>query len=230
MQMHGMAMPMRMPGPCPGHHAAAMSGWDIGALLALGAFHGLNPAMGWLFAAALGLQAQSRRVLGAALGPIAVGHAASMTLTVLVVEELRILASDQTIRIGGAAVLASFALWRIVRSHRHPRWVGMQLRRRELALWSFLMSTAHGAGLMLIPVVMGFRVGAHDGMLMPSTLAPVAGAILLHTLAMVAVAGAIAFAVYTFLGVGFLRRGWLNLDRVWPYALGAGAAATLLIA
>lgn len=230
--MHGMAvpMPMRMPGPCPGHETTGMTGWDVGALLALGAFHGINPAMGWLFAAALGLQARSRRVLAAALGPIAAGHAASMALTVLVVEELRVVATDTSIRIAGAVALAAFALWRIVRSHRHPRWVGMRLRPRELAGWSFLMSTAHGAGLMLIPVVMGIRVNASGGMLMPSSLGLVAGAVLLHTVAMVAVAGAVAFVVYEFLGVGFLRRGWLNLDRVWPYALGAGAAATLLIA
>jgi hypothetical protein len=224
MQMHGVWMQM----PCD--ESTGMTGWDVAALVGLGAFHGLNPAMGWLFAAALGLQAQSRRVLTAALGPIAVGHAASMGLTVLVVEELRVLASDTAIRIGGAAALVAFAGWQIVRNHRHPRWVGMRLRRRELALWSFLMSSAHGAGLMLIPVVMGIRVGSHDGMLMPGSLAPVAGAVAIHTAAMVAVAGAIALVVYEFLGVGILRRGWLNLDRVWPYALGAGAAATLLIA
>jgi hypothetical protein len=231
MLMHGVAVQMQMPGASCSMHHAGMTGWDIGALLALGAFHGLNPAMGWLFAAAIGLQAGSRRLLAGALGPIAIGHAASMGLTVLVVEELRIFASESTMRIAGAAALVSFALWRFVRSHRHPRWVGMRLKRRELALWSFLMSSAHGAGLMLIPVVVGFGVGSHDhGMLMPTTLAPVAGAVLVHTAAMVAVAGVIAFAVYEFLGVGILRRGWLNLDRLWPYALGAGAVATLVIA
>src|SRR5215212_59330 len=172
MQMHGIGapMPMRMPGPCPGHESTGMSAWDIGALLALGAFHGINPAMGWLFAAALGIQAHSRRVLALALGPIAAGHAASMALTVLVVEELRVLASDTVIRIAGAAALAAFAAWRIVRSHRHPRWVGMRLRPRELALWSFLMSSAHGAGLMLIPVLIGVRVHTSGDMLMPSSL------------------------------------------------------------
>jgi hypothetical protein len=227
MQMHGMPMPM------PGMHkggTAGMSSWDLGAILLLGAFHGLNPAMGWLFAVAIGLQAHARRALVAALGPIAAGHAASMGLTVLFVEELRVLASDTTIRIAGAAALGGFALWRILRSHRHPRWVGMRLRSRELALWSFLMSTAHGAGLMLIPVVMGMRVSSHNDMLMPSSLGPVAGAVLIHTAAMIAVAGAIAFVVYEFVGVGVIRRGWLNLDRLWAYALGAGAAATLLIA
>jgi hypothetical protein len=153
-----------------------------------------------------------------------------MALTVLVVEELRVLSSETTIRFAGAVALASFAAWRIVRSHRHPRWVGMRLRRRELALWSFLMSTAHGAGLMLIPVVMGIHVSGHDRMLMPSSLGPVAAVLVIHTAAMVAVAGVLALAVYEFLGVGVLRRGWFNVDRIWAYALGAGAAATLLIA
>lgn len=233
--MPGMAAPMPMEMPCAAHHAAGMhaagmSGWAVGALLALGAFHGLNPAMGWLFATWIGLQQRALRGLVAALGPIAAGHAASMALTVLIVEELRVLASDTAIRIGGAAALVAVAAWRIVRSHRHPRWVGMRLNRRELALWSFLMSSAHGAGLMLIPVAVGLGVHSRGDMIMPSSLAPLAGAVALHTLAMVAVAGAIAVAVYQFVGVGILRRGWLNLDRLWPYALGAGAAATLLVA
>jgi len=230
MLMHGVRMRMQMPGACPGHAAGGMSAWDIGALLGLGAFHGLNPAMGWLFATWIGLQQRARGAVVAALGPIAIGHAASMALTVLVVEELRVLASDTAIRISGATALVAVAIWRIARSHRHPRWVGMRLKRRELALWSFLMSTAHGAGLMLIPVVVGMGVRSRGDMVMPSSLAPLAGAVVIHTAAMVAVAGAIALVVYEFLGVGVLRRGWLNLDRLWPYALGAGAAATLLLA
>ena len=227
MQMHGMPMPM------PGSHGggtAGMSGWDFGAILLLGAFHGINPAMGWLFAVALGLQAGTRRRLAAALPPIAAGHAASMGLTVLFVEELRVVTSDTAIRIAGGAVLAAFALWRILRSHRHPRWVGMSLRPRELALWSFLMSTAHGAGLMLIPVMVGIGVSSHNDMLMPSSLGLMTTAVAIHTAAMVTVAGGIAFLVYEFVGVGVLRRGWLNVDRVWAYALGAGAAVTLLVA
>jgi hypothetical protein len=226
-QMPGMPM-MPMPG-MPGMSTGVTS-WDIGATLLLGAFHGLNPAMGWLFAAALGFQAQARGAVARALGPIAFGHLASMALTLLVVEELRVLASDTAIRIAGGTALAVFAGWRIVRSHRHPKWVGMRLRPRELAAWSFLMSTAHGAGLMLIPVVMGIGVTGHDHMLMPSSLGPVTAVLALHTAAMIGVAGVIAFAVYEFVGVGILRRGWLNLDRIWAYALGVGAAATLLIA
>jgi hypothetical protein len=226
MPMHGMPMP----GMDMGGHASGMSAWDYGALVLLGAFHGINPAMGWLFAVWRGLQARARVAVVAALGPIAVGHAASMALTVLVVEEFRVVASDTMIRTAGAALLVAVALRQIVRNHRHPRWVGMNLRRRELALWSFLMSTAHGAGLMLIPVVLGIGVRSHDDMLMPSSLPPLAGAVLIHTAAMVAVAGVIGLLVYEIFGVGILRRRWLNLDRVWPYALGVGAAATLLVA
>jgi hypothetical protein len=207
-----------------------VSSWDAGATLLLGAFHGLNPAMGWLFAVAIGFQARARRAVIGALGPIALGHLASMAFTVLVVEELRVLSSETTIKIAGALALAAFASWRIASSHRHPRWVGMCLRPRELALWSFLMSTAHGAGLMLIPVVVGLQVSGHDHMLMPMSLGPVTAVLLIHTAAMVAVAGLVALVVYEFLGVGVLRRGWINLDRVWAYALGVGAAATLLIA
>jgi hypothetical protein len=207
-----------------------MNDWSAGATLLLGAFHGLNPAMGWLFAVAIGFRAQTRRAVVGALGPIAAGHLASMAFTLLAVEELRALSSEATIRIAGALGLAAFASWRFASSHRHPRWVGMCLRRRELAFWSFLMSTAHGAGLMLIPVAVGLNVNAHDHMLMPASLGPMTAVLLLHTAAMVAVAGLLALAIYEFVGVGILRRGWLNLDRVWAYALGIGAAATLLLA
>jgi hypothetical protein len=201
--------------------------WDWGWIAGLGAFHGVNPAMGWLFALALGLQERSRRALLLALVPIALGHEAAVGLAVLLIEELRVLASDGAIRIAGAAALAALAVWRIVRSHRHPRWVGMRLRPRELALWSFLMSSAHGAGVMLFPFVLGVQV--HDGRgILPSGLEVAAGAVLVHGLVMIAVAGAIAVVVYEVVGVGFLRRGWLNLDRLWAYALLVGAGATLL--
>jgi hypothetical protein len=204
-----------------------VSGWDWGAIVGLGVFHGVNPAMGWLFALALGLQEQSRRALLLALVPIAIGHEAAVGLTVLLIEELRLLASDGAIRIAGAAALAGLAAWRLTRGHRHHRRLALRLRPRELALWSFLMSSAHGAGVMLFPFVL--QVDVHDGHgLIPSGLEGAAGAVLLHGLAMVVVAGAIAVLVYEVVGVGFLRRGWINLDRVWAYALAVGAVATLL--
>jgi hypothetical protein len=198
---------------------------DLGGIAALGAFHGTNPAMGWLFALALGLQERSRRVLLLALVPIALGHALSVGLTVLLVEELRLLASDETLRIAGAAALVAFALWKLARM-RHPRWVGFRVRPRELALWSFLMSSAHGAGLMLFPFLVGSGAVA-DGLL-PGEAGSAVLAVAAHTAAMVAVAGALAVVVYEVMGVGVLRRGWVNLDRLWAYALLGGALATLL--
>jgi hypothetical protein len=226
MPMHGMPMPgMHMSG-----HASGLSGWDYGALVLLGAFHGINPAMGWFFAVWRGLQVRARTAVVATLGPIAVGHAASMALTVLLVEEFRVVASDTVIRTAGAALLVAVAVRQIVRNHRQPRWVSTNLRGRQLALWSFLMSTAHGAGLMIIPIVLGVGVRSHDDMPMPSSLPPLAGAVLIHTAAMVAVAGVIGLLVYEIFGVGIVRRRWLNLDRIWPYVLGVGAAATLLVA
>ncbi len=226
MQMHGMPMS----GMNMGGQATGMSGWDYSVLVLLRAFHGVNPAMGWLFAVWRAMQVRARRAVLAALGPIAVGHAASMALTVLAVEQFRVVASDTVFRAAGAAALVAVALRQITCSHRHPRSVGMRLRRRELALWSFLVSTAHGAGLMLIPVVFGVGVRSHDDMLMPASLPPLGAAVLVHTAAMVAVAGVVALLVYDVFGVGILRRRWFNLDRLWPYALGVGAAATLLVA
>ena len=194
-----------------------MSPLDLGGIAGLGAFHGLNPAMGWLFAVALGAQEGSRRMLLLALPPIALGHAVSIALTLLVVEEARLVVPQTAVRIAGAAALALFALWKLARA-RHPRWVGFRVRRRELVLWSLLMASAHGAGLMLLP----FAVDGSGGM------AFVAEATVVHTLAMIAASGATAVAVYEIFGVGVLRRAWLNLDRLWAYVLLAGAAATLL--
>jgi hypothetical protein len=191
---------------------------DLGGIVSLGAFHGLNPAMGWLFAVALGAQEGSRRALWLALPPIALGHAVSIAVTLLVVEEARLVVPQGAVRIAGAVALAGFAVWKLVRA-RHPRWVGFRVRRRERVLWSLLMSSAHGAGLMLLP----FAVGGAGG------LGFVAEATSVHTLAFIAVAGAAAVAVYEIFGLNVLRRAWVNLDRLWAYVLLAGAATTLLL-
>ena len=207
-----------------------MSGWDLGGVTLLGVFHGLNPAMGWLFAVAIGMQERSRRALLLALIPIAIGHEASVGVSVLLIQELRVLTSDEAIRIAGAVALGLLALRQIVRSHRHPRWVGMRLRPRELALWSFLMSTASGAGLMLLPLLMGIHVHEGTDVVVPSGLLATGAMVTVHMAAMILVTGTIAVLVYEFVGVGIIRRRWFNLDRLWAYALGVGAAVTLVIA
>jgi len=201
-----------------------VSGADLGGIAALGAFHGLNPAMGWLFAVALALQERSRRVLAAAFVPIAIGHAAAIGLAVVLVEELQQVLSTGTLRVAGAAALVAFASWKLIRDR--PRWVGFRIRPPELALWSFLMASAHGAGLMLLPFLVGVHVPAGDGPI-PGGLEFGAAAVVVHTLAMVAVAAAVAVAVFEVVGVGILRRAWVNLDLLWAASLLVGAGATL---
>jgi len=202
-----------------------MPAWPWLALAGLGAFHGLNPAMGWLFAVALGLQRKSRAAVMWSMLPIAAGHALSIALVVIAVGLLRAYVDLKLLQIGSALLLIAFGLYRLLARHRAR--IGMQVSGRDLTIWSFLMATAHGAGLMLLPVLLEMPIGsthsAHEHMTATSGVAPSfangLAAIAVHTVAMLLVAGAIAVAVYEWIGLAFLRRGWINLDFVWISAL-----------
>ncbi|ETX06670.1 MAG: hypothetical protein ETSY2_15750, partial [Candidatus Entotheonella gemina] len=122
-------------------------------LLFLGAFHGINPGMGWLFAVALGLQEQRLRAVFRALLPIAIGHALSILVVLLVAGMLQVVVPERLLHWLSAGVLCGFGLYKLIRA-RHPRWVGMRVNFKGLVLWSFLMASAHGAGLMLVPVLL----------------------------------------------------------------------------
>src|SRR5437667_9273806 len=111
-------------------------GWFWLTLLGLGAYHGINPGMGWLFAVALGLQEKSRRAVLAAIPPIALGHALSVGAVVVLLWAAAASVPHGALRIGSAATLFGFGLYRLVRS-RHPNWVGMRVGFRDLTLWSF---------------------------------------------------------------------------------------------
>src|SRR5213078_1707843 len=124
--------------------------WPWLVIFALGLFHGLNPAMGWLFAVALGLQEQRRAAVLRALLPIALGHALSIGIIIGAVLVARISLPHSTLKFAAAAILFAFGLYRLLRS-RHPNWVGMRVGFFDLTLWSFIMASAHGAGLMLVP-------------------------------------------------------------------------------
>jgi hypothetical protein len=210
------------------------SSWPWLSLLALGAFHGLNPAMGWLFAVALGLQERRLRAVVAALGPIAVGHALAIALAGLAVGALGLVVPQRALLALGGAALLAFAASKLATRFRHPRWVGMRVGPRELVLWSFLMASAHGAGLMLVPVLVQLRGEGvssalahaehfgHAGHPAPAgheALLPTLAAVGLHSAAMLAVAGVLAVLVYQQLGVEVLRRAWINLDLIWAGAL-----------
>jgi hypothetical protein len=215
---------------------------ELAALAALGAFHGLNPAMGWLFAVARGMQERSRRVLLLSLPPIAAGHLASVAIVAAVVSATRSVLAANVVGIAGGALMVAFGLWRLL-SERHFRWAGMRLSHRQLMGWSFLMSSAHGAGLMLLPVLVTSAAipaptdhhhavtaaAAADGTPAAALSGLVAAGV--HTIAMFAVMAACALIVYEFVGVNILRKAWFNVDKLWAGVLvGAGALTIALTA
>ncbi|WP_274629689.1 hypothetical protein [Arvimicrobium flavum] len=196
-----------------------MSPWLV--LAGLGAFHGLNPAMGWLFAVALGLHRKSRRVVWLSLLPIALGHAASIGVVALTAVALGLFVPQRTLEIAGGLLLIGWAAWHAVRGHSRRVRVGMQTGMLGLGLWSFLMATAHGAGLMLVPVIIPLCLSGMPGQEITASgsLLTALAAIGVHTAAMLAVTGVIAASVYEWIGLAFLRRGWINLDYLWTAAL-----------
>ena len=215
--------------------------WPWLVLAAMGAYHGLNPAMGWLFAVALGLQEQRRGAVLQALPPIALGHAIAILLAVLVVGVAQIVIPLDVLRYICAGVLILFGLYKLVR-RRHPRWVGMRVGFRDLTAWSFLMASAHGAGLMLMPVLLGLSSvermhgqdtpgthADHAAMASSSTVLADLAAVGLHTLALFIVMGTVAVLVYEKLGVMILKRAWINLDLLWAGTLVAAGVITLVV-
>jgi hypothetical protein len=204
--------------------------WPWLALAGLGLFHGLNPAMGWLFAVALGMHRNSERVVLLSLVPIAAGHAAAITAVVFVVLALGLMIGHADLGKPAGLILIGWALWHAAYGHRRKVRVGMQAGLFGLFLWSFLMASAHGAGLMLVPFVLPLCLTAPTGQeptalgAMPIALAAVA----VHTAAMLATIGVVSLFVYHWIGTAFLRRGWINLDLVWMLALIACGTVLLL--
>ena len=209
--------------------------WPWLALFGLGAYHGINPAMGWLFAVALGMQEKSRRAVLAAIPPIALGHVLSIALVVGIFWLAQGTLPEHALRYGAAAILFGFGIYRLVRS-RHPAWVGMRVGFRDLTLWSFIMASAHGAGLMLLPILIGsidghaqLTIGPahldHEGRFSRLQTAAFAdpsawlAAVGVHSAGHLLVVTVAALLVYEKLGLALLRRAWFNLDLLWVVAL-----------
>ena len=191
------------------------------AVAALGAFHGVNPAMGWLFAVALGLHRQDSRIPILALAPIALGHALSIAAVAAGVVLLGFAVDRRLLEVAAGILLIGWALYHAVYGHRQRVRVGMQTGLAGLGLWSFLMATGHGAGLMLVPVLIPLCLAATpakeltaEGSL-PTSLAVIG----VHMAAMLAVTAACILVVHQWLGLGILRRGWINFDAIWVAAL-----------
>jgi hypothetical protein len=207
-------------------------------LVGLGAYHGVNPAMGWLFAVSRGMQERSRRAVLRSLVPIAIGHELSIALVALLVAGLSVVTDSSTLRIGAAGALLCFGVFRFVKPRAHFRWTSMRVSDRELTLWSFLMSTAHGAGLMVAPVLIGLQasvdrshIRSHDQAdlgLLGGSLGAGAVGIALHVAAMLAVMGLVAVVVYDRLGLKVLRTAWINTEQLWAGAFVLAAVITLV--
>lgn len=213
---------------------AELSSTALWLMLLLGAYHGINPGMGWLFAVALGMQEQKGSAVAKSLVPIALGHALAIGSVVMVAAFLGRALPLLTIRYCVATLLLGLGIFSLVR-HWHPRWVRMRVGFRDLTAWSFLMASAHGAGLMVLPLLLGSStVEAHAHMAghshMSSTSSPLAGIVAtgVHTAGYLAVTGLVAWVFYRKLGLALLRKTWFNFNFVWGAALVGTGLFTLL--
>ena len=209
---------------------------DWPAMVFLGAYHGINPGMGWLFAVALGMQHGSARGVWRALPPIALGHAVAVSVVLSTVGLAQVVVPLDALKVLVALMLMTLGLYRLWR-HRHPRFGGMQVGFRDLTTWSFLMASAHGAGFMVLPFVMptpstlsaaGHEHAWHMASVSTSAAAGGAMAVAVHTLAYLTVMTLAAWVVYYKLGLNLLRKAWLNMDWVWAGALVVTGMVVLL--
>ena len=205
--------------------------WSWAGILGLGAFHGVNPGMGWLFAVALGMQERRRTAVWRAMLPLALGHALAIAVAIAIAVLVGVVVPLRAMQWTVGGVLFALGVSRFFR-HAHPRWVGMQVGLKDLTVWSFLMASAHGAGLMVVPLVLG-------GIAMPHCLMhgatetgawSVAWATAFHTAGYLAVSALVAVVVFEKLGVGLLRKAWFNLDLLWAISLVVTSIATFAIA
>jgi hypothetical protein len=195
------------------------------AIIASGLYHGVNPGMGWPLAVSAGLMGRGRREVVTAMVPLAAGHLVSMLVILLPFALMTALLDWQReIRIGASVAVIAFGVFRLV-NRRHPRALA-RIRPTQLALWSFTIATAHGAGLMLLPIYLGLcsieefdKAHQASAILMAQNSATAIIVSLVHTIAMVVAGGVFALLVYGWLGLKFLSRSWFNLDLVWALSL-----------
>jgi hypothetical protein len=204
-------------------------------MVLLGAYHGINPAMGWLFAVARGMQERSGAAVGRSLIPIALGHGLAIAAVVFLAVFAGMVVPLTWLKTVVAAVLLGFGAYCLLRQ-RHPQAGGMRVGFGGLTSWSFITASAHGAGFMLLPVLLGTSEAhghAHAGMgpQVHSLTTPAAAllATLVHTLGYLAVTGILAWLVYWKLGLSLLRTAWINLHLIWGVALIVSAVFVLLV-
>jgi len=197
------------------------------ALAGIGAFHGLNPGMGWLFAVALGLHRRNGRVVWLSPIPIALGHALSIALSVAAFVGGGVVVDPGIVRIAAGLLLIGWAIYHWRYGHRHRVRFGMQVGLAGLAAWSFVMATAHGAGLMLWPALIPLCLPGSDAVVQHPLQIALFG-VGLHTLAMLVVTTTVAVAIYQWFELDILKQAWLNVDLLWTVALAVAGSLLLL--
>ena len=205
------------------------------AVVVSGLYHGVNPGMGWPLAVSAGLMERTSHALVAALWPLTVGHLLAMFVVILPFALLAVLVEwQQQIQIGASLLVIGFGIFRLV-NRRHPR-VLARIRPTQLGLWSFAVAVAHGAGLMLVPIYLGLCRAAdldrgHEaaGSLIGANLGMAVMVSIVHSVAMIAAGGLLAWLVYCYLGLRFVSRSWFNLDATWAFSLVVVGALSLAI-
>jgi len=203
------------------------------AVVVSGLYHGINPGMGWPLAVSAGLMDKSPRSLLAALWPLSVGHLLAMLSILLPFAMLLALVEwRHQIQAGASVLVIAFGVFRLLHP-RHPR-VLARIRPTQLALWSFVVAIAHGAGLMLVPIYLGLCQSSAPepaAILINTDLDLAAAVSIVHSIAMISAGGCAAWLVYRYLGLQFVSRSWFNLDTIWALSLilvGATALAIVL--
>jgi hypothetical protein len=205
------------------------------AVVASGLYHGMSPGMGWPLAVSAGLMERSSHALMAALWPLTAGHLVAMLVVLLPFALLVALVEwQQQIQAGASLLVIGFGIFRFV-NRRHPR-VLARIRPTQLGLWSFAVAIAHGAGLMLLPIYLGLCRAtdldkSHEaaGALINANLGMAVLVSVVHSVAMIAAGGSLAWLVYRYLGLKFVSRSWFNLDATWAFSLVLIGALSLMI-
>jgi hypothetical protein len=195
------------------------------AVVVSGVYHGLNPGMGWPLAVTAGLMGRGRRDLIASLAPLGAGHFLAMAGILLPFAAMTALLGWQDqIRVGAGLLVITGGVYLLI-NRRHPRFLA-RIRPTELALWSFAVAMAHGAGLMLLPIYLGICSAAEQDTGHQAAAALMRGnswtamvVSIVHATAMIVSGGFVALAVHQWLGLRFISKSWFNLDVVWALSL-----------
>ncbi len=190
-----------------------------------GIYHGLNPGMGWPLAVAAALMERRRSALASALAMLALGHFLAMAVVLLPFSVFgALVAWEKPIRLVAAGVAVTFGGYLLVSRKHHPKYLA-RVAPHRLVWWSFLAATAHGAGLMLLPIFLSMQhpdmQGEHAALsqLVADHTAPALLVAAAHTLAMVSAGALLAVLAYRWLGLRAVSRTWFNLDTVWALSL-----------